>query len=596
MNDSRSSVRSAGWFATPTEARHLPWPSPVHGLRWRALEQPDRLAVAAVPQLAGVTRRLSYRELDHAARAVAAALQAAGAEGERALIILDNDPDYLVAFLGCLYAGVVAVTLHTPLHRRHAERIQHVARDAEARFVLSSSATAGRLRGSLAEGVELSWVLVDEVPGSLAASWRERRPAASDLAFLQYTSGSTTTPRGVMITHGNLVYQAEYIARLFQLDERDCALSWLPLFHDMGLILGALQPLHSGFPLYLSTPAAFIKNPDRWLRSISQLGVTFCAAPDFAYRLCADLVDPAQLEGVDLSRWSTSVNAAEPVRADTIDRFLARFAPLGLRAGTLRSAYGLAEAVLAVLASPRGETPARRAVDSVRLGAGEIRPPSSPARARTLVASGRFLPDTVVRIVDPATRADVGRERVGEIWVGSTGLAPGYWRQPEATEEVFGATIAGEDGAYLRTGDLGFLDADGNVFVNGRLKDVIIINGSNHYPNDIEQTVELACDALRPHCTVAFSLDDGARERLVVVAEVRRASSGDLDPVAHARLVARRVLAEHSVPLDEVIFLEQGQTPKTTSGKVQRSLCRARWLAGDLVVRAHVTHEEIAGR
>jgi acyl-CoA synthetase (AMP-forming)/AMP-acid ligase II len=568
----------------------------VHALRWRALEQRDRLAVAAMPQLTEVTRRLSYGELDRAARAVAAELQAAGAEGERALLILDNDPDYLIAFLGCLYAGAVAVTLHTPLHRRHAERIEHVARDAEARFVLSSAATAARLRGSMAEGAPLAWVLVDEVPASRAEAWCERLPGASDLAFLQYTSGSTSAPRGVMVTHGNLAYQGEYIGRLFQLGEHDCALSWLPMFHDMGLILGALQPLHTGFPLYLSSPSAFIKNPDRWLRAISRLGVTFCAAPDFAFRLCADLVDPSRLDGVDLSRWTTAVNAAEPVRADTLDRFVARFAPLGLRPTSLRPSYGLAEATLAVLATPPGVAPVRRMVDTERLGAGEIAAPSSPARARPLVASGRFLPDTVVRIVDPVTREDLGRERVGEIWVGGTGLAAGYWRQPEATIAAFGATIAGEEGSYLRTGDLGFLDAEGNVFVNGRLKDVILVNGSNHYPNDIEQTVELACEALRPHCTAAFALDDGARERLVVAAEVRRTAPADFDPVAQARLMARRVLAEHSVPLDEVIFLEQGQTPKTTSGKVQRSLCRTRWLAGDLVVQARVGYAEIAGR
>jgi acyl-CoA synthetase (AMP-forming)/AMP-acid ligase II len=572
-----------------TEVRRtaLPWASHVDVLRHRALHQPHDLAIGWVPQLAEVVRQLSYAALDRRARAVAARLQALGAKGERALLMHENDPDYAIAFYACGHAGAVAVTLNTPTQKKHLARLAHVASDAGARYILTTRALADRFRARIDE-VEslagLSWVIVDEVPDSEADSYRPHQPAGDDAAFLQYTSGSTGTPRGVVVRHADLVYQGEYIAGLLSLTPADRALSWLPLFHDMGLILGLLQPIYSGFPLLLSSPVAFVKNPAQWLRTIAEHGVTLSGGPDFAYDLCCEVIKPQDLEGLDLSRWALAFNGAEPVRARTLDRFTETFAPLGFRPEAMTPCYGLAEATLGVTANVRGTRHVRRLVDGAVLSQGRVQAPAGSASGRDLVASGRWLPDTTVRIVDLSRHAAVGPDTIGEIWIGGTGPAAGYWNQPEATAETFGARLEGDDATYLRTGDLGFYDAEGRLFITGRVKDLIVVHGKNHFPSDIEQTVEAASPVIRPHFTAAFAVEAGDREALVVVAEVKATAVDSLDVDSVGRDVMRRVLAEHEIPVEAVVLLHQGQIPKTTSGKVQRAECRAAWLDGTFAV------------
>lgn len=558
----------------------LPWASHVEVLAHRAAHQPRALAVAWLPKLDEVAHQLTYAELDRRARAVAARLQAAGAAGGRVLLVLDNDLDYAAAFYGCGYAGAVAVTVHPPTQKKHLARLAHVATDAEARFILSTRPLAERFEARMAAVPampELAWLLVDEVPDAEAASYLPRALHGEETAFLQYTSGSTGTPSGVVVRHADLVYQGELIARLLSLSAQDRALSWLPLFHDMGLILGLLQPVYCGFPVYLSSPVAFVKNPARWLRAIGELGITLTGGPDFAYDLCCDVVAPESLEGLDLSRWSIAFNGAEPVRARTIDRFSERFAALGFRSEALTPCYGLAEATLGVSAKLRGTRPIRRAVDGEALGQGRVEAPNRPERRLDLVSSGRVVGDFVVRIVDAAADAALGPDRVGEIWVGGTGAAQGYWRRPEASEAVFAARLAGDPEAYLRTGDVGFLDAEGQLFVTGRVKDLIVVNGKNHYPSDIEQTVEAAHLAVRPHFIAAFAVDRPEREILVVLAEIKPEAAEGLDVDAVARDVMRKVQSEHEIPVDEFVLLAAGQIPKTTSGKVQRAQARTLW-------------------
>ncbi|MFN3431447.1 MAG: fatty acyl-AMP ligase [Candidatus Sericytochromatia bacterium] len=578
---------SAPLDVTAVRRTALPWASHVDVLRHRALHQPQKLAIGWVPQLGEVVRQLSYAELDRRAQAVAARLQALGAKGERALLMHENDPDYAVAFYACGHAGAVAVTLNTPTQKKHLARLAHVASDAGARFILTTRALADRFRARIDE-VEalagLTWVIVDEVSDAEADSYAPHQPEGDDVAFLQYTSGSTGTPRGVVVRHADLVYQGEYIAGLLSLTSADRALSWLPLFHDMGLILGLLQPIYSGFPLYLSNPVAFVKNPAQWLRTIAQHGITLSGGPDFAYDLCCEVVDPADLEGLDLSRWQIAFNGAEPVRARTLDRFTETFAPLGFRPEAMTPCYGLAEATLGVTANLRGTRHLRRLVDGPALSRGRVQAPENTALARDLVASGRWLPDTTIRIVDPVSCQAHGAATIGEIWIGGTGPAQGYWKQPEATADTFDARIEGEETPYLRTGDLGFYDAEGRLFITGRVKDLIVVHGKNHFPSDIEQTVEAASAALRPHFAAAFAVDHGDRESLVVVAEVKASALETLDVEAVGRDVMRRVLAEHEIPVDEVVLLHQGQIPKTTSGKVQRAECRQAWLDGTFSV------------
>lgn len=563
----------------------LPWASHIEVLSHRAATQPEAMAVGWVPQLGEVTHALTYAQLDRRARAVAAQLQALGAQGERALLVLDNDPNYVAAFYACGHAGAVAVTLNVPSQKKHLVRLAQVAKDAGARFLLSTRALADRFRAKIDEIEELrglTWLLVDETPDAAADDHRPHRPAGDDLAFLQYTSGSTGVPRGVMVRHADLVYQGELIMRLHSLTPEDRGLSWLPLFHDMGLILGMLQPIYVGFPLYLTSPGAFVKNPEQWLRAIARHRITVSGGPDFAYDLCCEVVDPAVLarDGVDLSCWAIAFNGAEPVRARTLDKFAAAFAPVGFVPEAFNPSYGLAEATLGVSATPRGTVPRRRAIDGEALTAGRVAPPAREEVTRVVVSSGRAVADIHVRIVDPATGLALGHDTIGEIWVGGTGPALGYWGHPEATEATFGARLAGESGPYLRTGDLGFVDADGFITITGRVKDLIVVHGKNHYPSDIEQTVEAAHPALRPHFAAAFAVDHGDKESLVVVVEVRPEAASTLDIDAVARDIMRKVSAEHEIPVDEVVLLKPSQIPKTTSGKVQRAQCRQMWQDG----------------
>lgn len=561
----------------------LPWESYVDVVLHRAAEAPGNEALAWIPDLAEVRERLSWGELERRILALAARLQAEGASGGRALLVLDNDPHYLVAFLACAAAGVVAVTLHPPTQRKHLARLAHVARDCEATFVLATRPIQAKFGTAITESeglAALRWVTVDDTDPALAATWRPHHPRGDDVAYLQYTSGSTGEPRGVTISHANLIYQGEYLERAFSFSRNDRGLSWLPLYHDMGLILGALQAFYSGFPLMLTSPLALVKNPDRWLRSIAQHGVTFSGGPDFCYDLCCDLVDPASLVGVDLSRWVVALNAAEPIRARTLERFNRTFGPLGFRPEAMNPGYGLAELTLCCTAKPRLAPPVVREVDAETLEAGRAVPPRTE-RVLRVVSSGRHLRDQVVRIV--AEGRVCGPDEVGEIWIGGTAPAQGgYWKRPGDTLATFGAMLPATgdvpaEGPFLRTGDLGFLDRDGELFVTGRLKDLLIVHGRNHYPQDIEQTVELAAPELRPHFVAAFAVAGEDRERLVLVAEVNREAAADFDAPAVARRVSRAVSAAHEVVVDEIAFLHHGEVPKTTSGKIQRAACRTAW-------------------
>lgn len=573
----------------PVRRSSLPWGSYVEILRHRAASQPDAHAISHVPTLQGVSLRLTYAELDRRVRAVAARLQQISEAGQRALLVLDNDPDYLVAFLACAYAGVIAVTLHPPTQRKHVARLGLVARDCGARLVLSSRPVAAKFRDAI-DAVEkaprMDWLLVDENEAEQASAWRPCQPQPDDVAYLQYTSGSTGEPRGVVVSHANLIYQGEYWENLAGFGPEDRALSWLPLYHDLGLILGALQPIYSGFPLWLASPLAFVKTPQRWLRGISEHRITLSCSPNFGYDLCCDTFDRAELAGVDLSSWQVALNAAEPVRARSIARFAETFGPWGFRPEAMSPAYGLAEVTLGHTCKPRGVRPVMRDVDAEALEVDRVDPPRPGRRVTRLVSSGRYIADEVTRVVAGGRVCAAGE--VGEIWIGGTAAAQGYWQRPDDTAHTFRATLPGEEGVFLRTGDLGFLDADRELFVTGRLKDLLIVQGRNHYPQDIEATVERSNTAIRPSFVAAFAAPDEERERLVVVAEIRREEVERFDASEAARDIFRGVSQAHEIALDEIVFVQHGQVPKTTSGKIQRTACRRSWREQQLVEHARV--------
>lgn len=573
------------------------WESLAACVRARAAERPGDLALFELAAMERVHSPLTYADLDRRIRAVAARLQAVTEPGDRVLLVMPNDLTYIIGFFACAYAGCVAVNLLPATKPKHVARVAHVARDCEARAIFASGARAEGLRARLMEVAalrELAWLRVDEIPEAAARDWRPFSPDGESLCYLQYTSGSTGDPRGVMVSHGNLAAQCAYMVEAFGFTPEDRGLNWMPLYHDLGLIIGVLLPLYTGFPAALTDPLSFIKHPDRYLRAISDHRISFAGGPNFCFDLCMDVVRPGELEGIDLSCWAVALNGAEPLRARTLERFAERFGHLGWRAEAMQPTYGLAEFTLVVATSPRGAGPVVRTLDADALGQGEVQDAGERSRLHRAVSSGRPGPGCSVAVVDPDTGSPQGPGRVGEIWVNGPSIALGYWSRPELSEETFRARLPGDPRPWLRTGDLGFVE-DGEVFITGRHKDVVIVAGANHYPQDIEETVEAAHPALRPHFSTVFADLREDRERLVVVAEIRRAvaqadpAEGGLDEALLDELAARifrDVAREHEIQVDEVHLVHHGQVPKTTSGKLQRWTCRNRLREGELRVHA----------
>jgi acyl-CoA synthetase (AMP-forming)/AMP-acid ligase II/acyl carrier protein len=558
----------------------------VHVLRGRALEQPTRTAFTFLSEGEVEQAPLTYAALDAQARAIAARLQEEGARGERALLLFPPGLEFVAAFFGCLYAGVVAVPAYAPRVNRPDPRIDQIVSDAQARLALTTSAVWSGLEPRLGQEpglAALSWLATDRVPAAAADSWREPDVGPDTLAFLQYTSGSTTAPKGVMVSHGNVLNTSADLDRGCQHDAGTIAVNWLPHFHDLGLIYGLLQPVYKGFPAYVMPPAAFLQRPLRWLQAVSRYRATHSGGPNFAFDLCARKIAPEQREGLDLRAWAVAFNCAEPIRKETLDLFAAAFAPCGFRYDAFYGGYGLAEASVKVTAKRRSDPPAFVTVDGAALERGRVvEAAPGHAGARTLVGCGRTDMDSRVVIVDPEARRVCAPDEVGEVWMSGASVARGYWRRPEATAETFGAFLADGEGPFLRTGDLGFLVGP-ELFVTGRLKDLIIIRGLNHYPQDVEQTVERSHPALRAAAGAAFSVDVDQEERLVVVQEVERVQRRP-DVAAIAEAVRRAVAEEHELEVHALVLIRFATIPKTSSGKIQRRACRQAFLDGSLPV------------
>lgn len=531
------------------------FPTLVELVRWRATLHPDRMAYRFLPDGENETERFTYAEIDRRARAVAAQLQREGAQGERVLISYPAEAanHYMVAFLGCLYAGAVAVPCDAAPSPSSEQRLASIRRDAQPVLALGHD------------------IDVADIPDELADEWLEPPLRAESLALLQYTSGSTRQPRGVMVSHGNIMANEHAIAVACQHDENSSFVGWLPLFHDMGMIANALQPLYLGSTSILMPPAAFLAKPARWLAAISRYRGVTGGGPNFAYDLCVARVSESEREGLDLSSWRAAFNGAEVVRKATIVRFTKAFAPYGFAPKTFFACYGLAEATLIVSGAPRGIAPLFVSADPKALRHNEIRP--TGAAGQVLVSSGVPVPDTDITIRDPQTGTILPDTEVGEIFVRGPGVADGYWRDAEATAHTFPGPRT------LRTGDLGAL-FDGQLFVVGRRKDLIVARGQNHHPADLEWTVERSHHALRPSCGAVVAHDDGQAERIVVIQEA--AGDADIDEVAQA--VRRAVTRWHGLHVDMVVLTAKGSVLKTTSGKVRRSACRDAWLAGELPV------------
>ncbi|MCF5097848.1 amino acid adenylation domain-containing protein, partial [Pseudomonas gessardii] len=547
----------------------------VQSLQRRAAQTPDQVALRFLAESADDSVVLSYRDLDLRARTIAAALQASAGLGERAVLLFPSGPDYVAAFFGCLYAGVIAVPAYPPesTRRHHQERLLSIIADAEPRLLLTSSGLRDALR-QIEQAPPL--LCVDELHSEIAADWVAPNLQDDDIAFLQYTSGSTALPKGVQVTHGNLVANELLIRRGFGIDLNpdDVIVSWLPLYHDMGLIGGLLQPIFSGVPCVLMSPAYFLGRPLRWLEAISQYRGTISGGPDFAYRLCSERVSDSALERLDLSHWRVAYSGSEPIRLDTLERFAEKFACCGFTPNNFFASYGLAEATLFVAGGTRGQgIPALR-VDEQALAANR----AEPGQGSAIMSCGTSQPEHGVLIVEPQTLAELTDNCVGEIWATGPSIAHGYWRNPEATAKTF-VQHAGR--TWLRTGDLGFM-RDGEVFITGRLKDLLIVRGHNLYPQDIEQTVEREVEVVRKGRVAAFAVNDQGLEGIGIAAEISRSVQKILPPEALIKAIRQAVAEAYQEAPCVVLLLNPGALPKTSSGKLQRSACRTRLADGSL--------------
>jgi amino acid adenylation domain-containing protein/thioester reductase-like protein len=556
-------------------------------LRFRAGEVPATTAYRYMQDDGIESQAVTYAELDRRARAIGAWLEAHGARGERVLLLYPAGLDYIAAFFGCLYAGAAAVPAYPPRLNRPAPRIQGIVADSQAKFALTTSAILHNIEQRFEHAPDLqalSWLNTEQVSPGLEAEWRDPNITADTLAFLQYTSGSTSQPKGVMLTHGNLMHNLKAIRRGFQLDSSDTGAFWLPSYHDMGLIGGILEPMYIGGTSTLMSPVSFLQRPFRWLEAISKYKATISGAPNFAYDLCVDKITPEQIDTLDLSAWKLAFCGAEPIRPETLERFARTFGPVGFRKSSFYPCFGMAESTLIVSggdgpSEPRTFTIDRKALERDRVV--EVSPNDS--NSLTLVNCGKSIVDQRIVIVNPASLTRCAENEVGEIWVMGPSVAKGYWGLEEETRNTFGAFVADtNEGPFMRTGDLGFLQND-ELFVTGRLKDLIIIHGSNHYPQDIELTVESSHPALQPSSGAAFSVTENGKEQLVIVQEVTRAGrQADVNEVASA--IRQAVSEKHDLQVFAIALVKPMSIPKTSSGKIQRRATKTAFLNGELEV------------
>ena len=560
-------------------------PSFVHILRWRALHQPEDLAYVFLEDGEIEAERFTYAELDLRARAIAAHLMTLNGRGERALLLYPAGLDYIAAFLGCLYAGVIAVPAYPPRNNRSLKRIDAIVSDAQATFTLTHSQTLSNIQRKFEGDPVLSamtLIATDTLPLANAENWTQPEITKDDLAFLQYTSGSTGTPKGVMVSHGNLVHNEHQISHAFGTTPDSVVVGWLPLYHDMGLIGNVLNPLYLGYPCYLMAPIAFLQKPLRWLQAISKYKASISGGPNFAYDLCIRKISPQERDKLDLSHWRLAFNGAEPVNHKTLDRFASFFSPVGFKMDCFRPCYGLAEGTLLAASELHGTAPRIYEVKGTELEKNIVSPANGhDADIRPLVSCGTSWAKQNLKIVDPDTLMPCQDNQVGEIWLHGESVAKGYWRKEEETNYTFHATLAGNNsngtGNYLRTGDLGFINA-GHLYVTGRLKDLIIIRGRNHYPQDIEVTVEESHPSLEKGACAAFSMTVDGAEKLAVAIEVKRVNLRTINAKEVIQAIRKAVSEIHELQVHTVLLLKPRSIPKTSSGKIQRHACKIGYL------------------
>jgi amino acid adenylation domain-containing protein len=564
-------------------------------LQERIDRQPDQVLYNFLSDGETESGSLTYGELDQQARAIAVLLQKNISQpGERVLLLYPPGLEYISAFWGCLYAGMVAVPSYPPRLNRPDPRLQTIAQDARARVALTTPPILSSIEQRLANTPDLAsirWLTTQDLDVTQAEQWQAPQSTSDSLAFLQYTSGSTAQPKGVMVSHGNLVHNLEKIHQFFGMNPQSRGVIWLPPYHDMGLIGGLLESLYAGITTVIMPPTAFLQKPARWLQALSRYRGTVSGGPNFAYEFCSQKMTEEQKAGLDLSTWQVAFTGAEPIQKATLERFAKTFEPYGFRREAFYACYGLAEATLIATGGAQSTWP------TIRTFAGDeltrnIAVPAGPEEPnpRELVSSGASAPDQKLLIVDPQTFQPCPDTQVGEIWMAGPSIARGYWNRPDDTAQIFDAHLKdGGEGPFMRTGDLGFIHA-GEVFIAGRAKDLIIIRGRNHYPQDIELTVEGSHPAVGPSSGAAFSVEIQGEEKLVIVQEVDRHAKAEEYPGIIAA-IRQAVVEEHELQAYAVVLIRVGSIPRTSSFKIQRRACRAQYLDGSLTILADSTLE-----
>ncbi|MDH6061785.1 AMP-binding protein [Chrysosporum bergii ANA360D] len=554
----------------------------------RAESQPQQQAYIFLQDGETETGSLTYQELHQQAINIASHLQCW--QGERALLLYPSGLEFITAFFGCLYAGVVAVPVYPPKRNQKLSRLLSIAQDAQAKIALTTASILGNIDNQWQQSPQLAplnLIATDTLTGH-NAQFDTQPITPQTLAFLQYTSGSTGTPKGVMVTHGNIIHNEELIKTAFGNTQESIYVCWLPLFHDMGLIGNLLQTMYVGIPSILMPPEAFIQKPLRWLQAISKYRATTSGGPNFAYDLCTKKIQPEELAHLDLSSWELAFNGSEPVRAETLRQFSEKFAKCGFNHRAFYPCYGMAEITVFATGGDKQQQPVIKQIKATELEKNlAVQAETLSTDSREIVGCGHPHQDTNIIIVNPESLTENQPGEIGEIWVSSPSVAAGYWQRPQATAETFSAVLPDNQAtAYLRTGDLGFISA-GELFITGRLKDLIIIRGRNHYPQDIEITVEKSHPALRANSGAAFTVETEGEQKLVVVQEIERTHLRHLNKDEIVEAINQAVATEHELAIDSIVFLKPGSIAKTSSGKIQRRACQQMFLAGTWTELAH---------
>lgn len=558
-------------------------------LLWRMEHNSGQLVLTFLKDGEKEETNWTYSELARRAWAIAALLQSSNSNGQPVLLLYPPGPDFIAAFWGCLAAGAIAVPVYPPRSNRTLLRLKAVIQDSQAHAVLTTRATLAKIRPFAERDSELGslrYVTTDDLAPDLAQQWKQPKVAGDSIAFLQYTSGSTASPKGVMVSHSNLLENETVIQEAFRQNEKSVIVGWLPLYHDMGLIGNILQPIYLGVRCIFMPPMSFLEQPVRWLQAITRYKATTSGGPNFSYELCVRKVTEDEMATLDLSSWDLAFNGAEPVHSETLKRFAEKFSKVGFNPRAFTPCYGLAEATLLVSGHASDDPVLNLELDTAALAHHQVRDPSrDPAKENgvtKVVSCGRPARGNALMVVDPESRLPIPPNQVGEIWVSGPSVAQGYWNLPAETKHAFQArTLGSNEGPFLRTGDLGFL-RDGELFVTGRLKDLIIIRGRNYYPRDIEETMGTAHPALRPGCGVAFAIEQEGEERLVVVQEAAVRSNDELEKAI--QFIAQTIGDVHELTVHAIVLVRTGTIPKTSSGKLQRQACKTDFLNQNLYV------------